>query len=136
MSYDRHIHVYDESATVHFCDKLETFHEQSCNGMAMWGHAKHGTDLESIPMHINKRLATDKLAKKLVGAFLNLPANLVVKLEQDGKSSLEMLYYEFNKKVYLVQIVTNFPKLDRFTLEVFPIECELTIPYINLFWIL
>mgnify|MGYP003654993702 FL=1 len=136
MPTDYHMHVFEGSATKHFCNKLDTFHRQSCNGLAMWGHAKHGTDLESIPMHTNKRLITDKLSKLLVGAFLNMQADCVVKLKTEQSSSIEMFYYDFKQQIYLVQVVMDYPSIDRFMFEVYPLEGDLSIPHINLFWVL
>jgi len=137
MPSDRHIHIYDETAEKEFCKKLEIFHEKACYGMSMWGYARHGTDLESIPMITNGRLISDKLSKKLVGAFLNTPAQVIVRLQlEKGCSSIDMFYYEYRRKIYLVQVVTNFPSLDKFTFEVFPLEGDLTMPHINIFWVL
>ena len=144
MSNKRHTNIYDGSATKDFCTKLDIFHNESCNGLAMWGYAKHGTDLESIPMHVNNRIITDMLSKRLVGLFLNEMPSLVValKLDDDIKCpdnniySMFMMFYAYYGKIYLVQVVPHYPDHNRFMFEVYPLEGDLTIPHINLFWVL
>ena len=136
MGIKRHLHIYDESASDEFLKKLDGFHDESCDGMYMWGHSKYGVELEEIPMTINHVKCDKKFCSALIGSFLHLPADLRVKYMCSERVTLDMLFYNIDNDLYIVQIVNNYPTMNSFTLEVFDVIDSYTTPELNLYWLI
>ena len=136
MVKNRHIHIFDYTATDEFFKKLDYFHDESCAGMYMWGYSTHGTEIEEIPMTINHVKCHKKFCSALIGSFLRLPADVRVRYQTDGVSCLDLLYYNIDDVTYLVQVVNNYPHFNSYTFEVFDVIDKYSTPELNLYWLI
>lgn len=127
--------VFDSTAKEIFLEVFDTFHEDCSDGLALWGYSKYGKDIENIPLNINHSLIDDMTSRLLVGAFVNLHADIRVDLILgEGENSVNLFYYWFKDYPYMVQIVRNFPKKKSACVQVYQLSNSATIDTVREYW--
>ena len=129
-----HHYVYSQECSDYFTAKLDTLHDKSCTGMCMYGHVKKKQDLKDFELNHNSRLISRELGNILLIYMQNKECDIRVTLQNELGYGINMLFYDIVGKVYLMQLVQNFPQPNYVAIEIFGMEDDIDISIIKEYW--
>ena len=115
-------YIYNADAEEAFYKKLEGLHDKYVYHLLLNGVADKGTDLESIKMTKNLN-ANKKYCERVVGGFLNIKPQVIVRLLEDNEVRLECIFTRIDDKetlnhVYMIQNIMDWPELGKFSCQI------------------
>lgn len=129
-----HHYVYSPECADYFTTKLDVLHDKSCTGMCMYGHVKKKQDLKDFELNHNSRLISRELGNILLKYMQTQDCDIRVTLKNDMGFGINMLFYDIIGKVYLMQLVQNFPQPNYVAVEIFGMEEDVEISMIKSYW--
>ena len=130
-------YIFNADVEEAFFSKLDSLHDKYVYHLLLSGVAPVGANLESIKMTKNPE-TSEKYCERVVGGFLNIKPQIIVKFIEDKKTKLECIFTHINNNrnlnlLYMIQNVVDWPKLGHFSCQVWYLG-DTTLFEVNEHW--
>lgn len=115
-------YIFSGETSKLFYKKLDDLHQKYVYHLLLSGLASEGQDLESIKMTKSPSISK-KYCERIVGGFLNIKPDVIVKLLEDNEPKIECIFTKIDDKeqinhLFMIQNVNNWPVIGKSSCQI------------------